>query len=109
VRWKLSKALELHPGVDLWAGPYNVGITLPFEPQFELDPLGEREEFDFSTQGGSSPASRSSTSRFQPFPDAKRRWTITPGIRFDNAVLTFKGGNSFLITAVDPRSRLARS
>src|SRR6185436_12905676 len=28
VRWQLTKALQFHPGVDLWAGPYNVGITL---------------------------------------------------------------------------------
>ena len=103
IRWRLSKALELHPGVDLWAGPYKVGIKLPFVPEFDLDPLGEREEFDFSTQGVLLSGEPFVDLAIQPFPDAKRKWVITPGVRFDNAAITFKGGNSFLITEVDPR------
>ena len=103
VRWGLSKAFNFHPGVDLWAGPYDVGITLPFVPTFELDPLGEREEFDFAAQGAIFSAEPFVDLAIQPFPDAKRKWTITPGVRFDNAVITFDSGNSFLITAWDPR------
>ncbi len=103
VRWKLGRAFELHPGLDFWAGPYKVGITLPFVPTFDLDPLAERESFDFSTQGVLVSAEPFVDLAIQPFPDAKRKWTITPGLRFDNAMVTFKGGNSFVITEIDPR------
>jgi TonB family protein len=103
VRWQLSDAFQLRPGVDLWTGPYDVGITLPFVPTYELDPLAERQEFDFEASGLVVSAEPFVDLAIQPFPHAKRKWTITPGVRFDNAYVTFEGGNSFLITAVDPR------
>ena len=97
--WSPSDILTLRPGVDLLAGPYDVGITLPLNPEqlTELDPVAEREDFRVVFEGSFLAVDPFIEAWIKPF-DGTDKLNLVPGLRFNYLALPY-----YSIWSVDPR------
>ena len=97
--WSPSDALTIRPGVDLLAGPYDVGITLPLNPEqlTELDPVAEREDFRVVFEGSFLAVDPFIEAWIKPL-DGSDRLKLVPGLRFNYLSLPY-----YSIWSIDPR------
>jgi len=100
--WALSEHVTLRPGVDVWAGPYEVTIELPFAPEAlaSTDPLAEREDFSTTFKGSFWSPDPFLEVQLRPLNDPKKL-LIVPGLRLNTIFFPF-----YSALSLDPRLSL---
>ena len=97
--WSPTDVFTLRPGIDLLAGPYDVGITLPLNPEQlnKLDPVAEREDYRVVFEGSFFALDPFLEAWIRPL-DGSDKLKLIPGVRFNYLTLPH-----YSIWSVDPR------
>jgi len=82
---------EVVPGVDFWGGSWGFDFRSAISIEDSDDPLAEREPVGFDGHGTIWSPDPFIKFNVRPLNDPDR-WLITPGIRYNTAILTQQGG-----------------
>ena len=97
--WEPQPWLTLRPGLDFLGGPYEVSITLPFDPGAlaNFDPIEEREDYTTVFDGTFWAIDPFVEAWIRPL-DGSDKLKLVPGIRFNSLTLPH-----YTIFSADPR------
>jgi TonB family protein len=98
--WSPTEAITVRPGLDFLAGPYDVRLELPDDPEAlgGNNALAEREDFDTVWKGSFFSPDPFIEVQLRPLPKPDML-LLTPGLRLNTMFLT----GAYQIWSLDPR------